>query len=171
MGSLKPFALVALTLAAPISMALVMLGFFDSPAVNSALDDLDGAVAEVAGLFGDGEQTTIGRPADTQPRTDASPDVAEEPPVVTMLYIGKTGGFGVSLRETCSDDARSSSAWADGTEVGVIEQGSAECAGWVLVKSGDTESWVRTRFLEAADPPAQFAAPDPPPDGTPTTER
>lgn len=84
------------------------------------------------------------------PVTSATPggsDGAPPSPVGARVTIGATGGDGVSLRSTCSIDARIPGGWSDSTEVVVLEVGVDDCEGWTRVQAVDVESWVSDEYL------------------------
>jgi hypothetical protein len=80
-------------------------------------------------------------------------------------YIGNTDGEGISLREACRENARSSEVWPEGTVVSVTAVGEAECAGWSYVESGQESSWVRDEYLVEERPSVAV-----PPPGAPNAD-
>ena len=69
------------------------------------------------------------------------------------LYIVRTGGVGVSLRDECLDSARRGGAIPEGSEVTLIRTGSTEaCEQWSQVLSGSGATWVRDRYLDSERP-------------------
>lgn len=174
MGVVKMLLLTMLALGAPLAMAGLLLGgSIGTPGIDHALDELNSAVADAARIF-DSDPPTVGRAVDgdaaTQDPGTASVTTSSspEPGSPAVLYIGKTGGYGVALRSSCADDARLGTAWPDNTAVEMVTQGAGECDGWRLVASGGVESWVRSGFL--LDAPlgttvtsSTFGAPETPP--------
>ena len=178
MGVIKMLVLTMLALGAPLTMAGLLLGgAVGTPGVDHALNELNSAMTDAARIF-DPDPPTVGRAIDGDAETP-SPGTAsvttsngQQPDV---LYVGKTGGYGVALRGSCADDARRGTAWPDDTAVAVVTEGSGECAGWLLVESGGVESWVRSGFLFDAPlgtttPPPAFAAPSAPAPSAATQE-
>ena len=116
---------------------------------------------------------------------DATDDGSEtsSPSSALAFEISATGGQGVSLREECTDAARSDDGLPEGEPVSIVLRGVGDCAGWTLVSPDDAAAttWVRDHYLVArpapgagpavAGTPAIAAAPQPPastPTATPT---
>ncbi len=175
MGAIKMLLLTMLALGAPLAMAGLLLGgTIGTPGIDHALDELNSAVADAAQIF-DSDPPTVGRavgddaatPQDSGPASVTTSN-SPQPGSPVVLYIGKTGGYGVALRSSCAEDARLGTAWPEHTAVAMVTEGSGECAGWLLVESDGVESWVRSRFLFDAPlgtpaPSSAFAAPETPP--------
>ena len=90
--------------------------------------------------------------AEASAAANASAEATAEGAVLgASLAIGETGGTGVSLRSDCTDAARSPGAWAEGTGVTVLQVGAGDCAGWLVVRSGEVASWVREAYLVSGD--------------------
>ncbi len=69
------------------------------------------------------------------------------------LYIVRTGGVGVSLRDDCLDSARRGGAIPERAEVTLIRIGSdGACEEWSQVLSGSGATWVRDRYLSSERP-------------------
>ncbi len=173
MGAIKMLLLTMLALGAPLAMASLLFGnTIGTPGIDNALDELNSAVADAAQIF-DSDPPTVGRAVDDAASQGSGPTstTASSNPQIgspAMLYIGKTGGYGVALRSSCADSARLGTAWEEDTAVELITEGSGECAGWLLVANDGVESWVRSGFLFDAPlgttaPSSTFAAPETPP--------
>ena len=104
----------------------------------------------------DVERTQIAVPAPTV----TAPSTPRPAPAtaVPILVVSATGGVGVSLRDSCSDGARTGDAWAEGSVVELVRRGSSQCEDWSLVEADGSESWVRDAFLaEEAEAPTATA--------------
>jgi len=93
---------------------------------------------------------------DPTPELIATAVPTTEPTPLARHYIGNTGGLGVSLRSDCATDARLAGAWAESTEVAVLQEGEGRCAGWTLAEVNGTTSWVSHLYL-ITDAPASAA--------------
>ena len=113
--------------------------------------------------------------AATAAPTDAPEPAASAtaPPenLLDIVYVGNTGGDGVSLRDACRDEARIPGAWAEGTAVRIIDPGEGEGAGWTFVAGPGKGSWVSDGYLTetkpAVAPPPSSSGSSTPPSGTP----
>lgn len=92
---------------------------------------------------------------------DATPEVTatatDEPPVLARSFIGNTGGLGVSIRSDCATNARAGGAWAESTEVQILQRGEGRCEGWSLAAVNGATSWVSQRYLVTGQPGAASA--------------
>jgi hypothetical protein len=59
----------------------------------------------------------------------------------------------VSFRDACDDSARIGGSWPEGTEVTVMQTGTGDCSGWMLVRASGTTSWVREGYLSTTAVP------------------
>ena len=115
------------------------------------------------------------QPAATGGSGDGTPSPTADDPEgnaasVATLFVA-AGGSGVAIRSDCEDAARSGDAWADGTEVRVMQVGAGACEGWSLVFAG-SGSWVRNEYLSEEAPAAAVASTGggtPPSPGAPTS--
>lgn len=172
MGVIKMLLLMMLALGVPLAMGGLLFGHsIATPGIDQALNELNSAVTDAARIF-ESDPPTVGQAVEGDAATqDTASDTTSsglEPGAPAVMYIGKTGGYGVALRSSCADEARLGTAWADNTAVEIVTEGSGECAGWLLAESGGAESWVRSGFLldamlDADTPSSAFAAPETPP--------
>ena len=72
--------------------------------------------------------------------------------------IINTDGDEVALRYSCSDDARSGSAWREGTPVTITAEGTGRCELWSIATANGQSSWVRNAYL--ASPESTDATPE-----------
>ncbi len=90
----------------------------------------------------------------TETSAEAVQTIAEtNPPQLTALYVGNTGGSGVAVRNACNDDARVGGSWPLGTQVIVLWAGEDECEGWTHITGSHGPSWIRNDYLVAEAPP------------------
>ena len=82
----------------------------------------------------------------------ANHSAAAASPSFVVRYVANTGGSGVARRDACEQGARSGGAWAEGTQVRVLDAAGGSCAGWSLVAGPDAQSWVRDEYLSAQRP-------------------
>ena len=156
--------------ATPTSRSVGMIGNTSGEGVSHRNDCLDNARASVIGGWADGTEVEVledgsGRCAGWLwvQAFGATSWVREQYVVESgaaapqrWRSVANTGGFGVSYRNDCRDDARVAAVggWSDGAEVEVIEEGRGRCTGWVRVQADDVTSWVREEYLLAPRSPA-----------------
>ena len=129
---------------------------------NTASEDPEPSASPPAGA-------ATATPTDTpEPTSSATPSPGN---LLDIVYVGNTGGDGVSLRDACRDDARIPGAWAEGTAVRIIDPGEGECAGWTFVAGPGKGSWVSDGYLTETKPavasPPSSSGGSTPPSGTP----
>ena len=98
-----------------------------------------------------GETEPAEASTESTPPPEPSTEVLAEP---VLLFIGDTGGDGVSLRSDCSVEARADGGLLEGDEVLVEERGIGSCAGWSVVRAGEVTTWVEDQYLVAEQPVA-----------------
>ncbi len=137
MGQLRK---IAFLLAVGLSVAAIGCGSSDDlPGTSSSGSD---AAAGTDGTSG-GAASTDGDGAAADGALSAG----------DKLYIARTGGVGVSLRDDCLDSARRGGAIPERSEVTLIRSGSAEaCEEWSQVLSASGATWVRDIYLDSERP-------------------
>ena len=81
--------------------------------------------------------------------TDSSIDLSNSRSLISRppREIANTGGIGIALRATCADSARTSRAWPEGQKVVIRAEGTGPCLGWSVAAAGESQTWVRNRYL------------------------
>ncbi len=111
---------------------------------SDSADDLPGTAASGPDATTGTDGATSDDPAATGDGASATGDT---------LYVVRTGGVGVSLRDECLDSARRGGAIPEGSQVTLIRNGSSdECEEWSQVLSGSGATWVRDRYLTSERP-------------------
>ena len=91
--------------------------------------------------------------ATTQTSAEAVQAIAEtNPPELSPLYVGNTGGSGVAVRSACQDEARAGGSWPMGAQVIVLWPGEGECEGWTHITGSHGPSWIRNDYLVSEAP-------------------
>lgn len=116
-----------------------------------------------------GDESTPTDAATDEVSTASEAQPSATPDLVTNV-IGNTGGLGVSLRSDCTTDARIEGAWAETTEVQILEQGTGRCEGWSRARAHGVTTWVSQSYLVTGAPAVTvgLAAPAPPTNTQPT---
>lgn len=140
MGQLRK---IAFLLAVGLSVAAIGCGSSDDlPGTSSSAPD-DAAAAATDGATSGGTAPANGDGAAADGALSAG----------DKLYIARTGGVGVSLRDDCLDSARRGGAIPERSEVTLIRSGSAEaCEEWSQVLSASGATWVRDIYLTSERP-------------------
>jgi hypothetical protein len=129
---------------------------------------LTGGCSEVRDAINGDESTPTSEATDAA-STASEAQLSATPGLVTN-YIGNTGGLGISLRSDCTTEARIEGAWAETTEVRILERGTDRCEGWSRASANGVTTWVAQSYLVSSAPAATvgLAAPAPPTSSTPT---
>jgi hypothetical protein len=93
-------------------------------------------------------QPTATRNPPTATAATPSPSAASE-----TRYIATPNRRGVFIRLECSAQSATAGVWLEGTRV-TVEGTSANCQGWLRVRSDDGQAgWVAAQLLSATQPP------------------